>query len=530
MSDGVSTMAIVTLADTLREQAGLRSDKLAFICDDQSCTYAELDHRANQCANGLLSLELAPDDRVAYLGKNTHLYFELLMAVSRAGGVTCPINWRLAPAEISYILNDTKASILVVGAEFAGIYREIAADVPGIAHVLCMEGNDPELQDYETWRDGFDNCDLGVTRAPADAALQLYTSGTTGHPKGAVLSNQAMLVRHASRNPPQTEAWQGWTADDVSLVAMPCFHIGGTGWGLSGLYAGATGIVMREFDPNRVLALMQAHGISKIFMVPAAMKIVVEHPDARSTDFSAMKYMLYGASPIPLDLLRTCIDVFQCGFVQMYGMTETAGTIVALSPEDHDPNGNDRMRSVGKPLDGVEVKIIDAKGNRVPVGDVGEIATRSEANMSHYWNMDAATDSTIDGQGWLRTGDAGYMDTDGYIYIHDRVKDMIISGGENVYPAEVENAVFGHSAVADVGVVGVPDDKWGEAVKAFVVLKADETATAEDIIAFARTRIAAFKCPKSVDFIDTLPRNPSGKILRRDLRAPYWAGKDRAVN
>jgi acyl-CoA synthetase (AMP-forming)/AMP-acid ligase II len=257
---------------------------------------------------------------------------------------------------------------------------------------------------------------------------------------------------------------------------------------------------------------------------------MLNHPRVNEIDFSRLKYIMYGASPIPLDLMKRSIDVFGCGFIQMYGMTETSGTIVALNPEDHDPNGNERMRSVGKPLIGVEIKVIDEAGNIVPTRQVGEIATRSRKNMKGYWNMAEATAATIDGEGWLRTGDAGYLDEDGYLYIHDRVKDMIISGGENVYPAEVENAVYSHPLVADVAVIGVPDEKWGEAVKAFVVLKAGADVSEADIIGHARQNIAGYKCPKSVDFISALPRNPSGKILRRELRAPYWAGKDRAVN
>jgi acyl-CoA synthetase (AMP-forming)/AMP-acid ligase II len=265
-------------------------------------------------------------------------------------------------------------------------------------------------------------------------------------------------------------------------------------------------------------------------MVPAAIQIVIRHPRAREVNYSRLGHILYGASPIPLELLKEAMEVFGCGFVQMYGMTETSGTIVALPPEDHDPKGSPKMRSAGKPLPGVEIVILDEAGNRLPPGQVGEIASRSNANMAGYWNLPEATAKTLQADGFLRTGDAGYMDEDGYVYIHDRVKDMIISGGENVYPAEVENAIFGHPAVADVAVVGVPDSKWGEAVKACVVLKDGATATEGDVISWARQRIAAYKAPKSVDFIEALPRNPSGKILRRELRAPYWEGRERQVN
>ena len=288
-------------------------------------------------------------------------------------------------------------------------------------------------------------------------------------------------------------------------------------------------MIAREFDPTKVLDFFEQSGITKLFMVPAAMQFVVRQPRAREVDFSRLKYMLYGASPIPAALLKECIEVFGCGFVQMYGMTETTGTIVALPPEDH-VEGLDRMRSAGKALPGVELAILDADGKRLPPGEVGEIATRSGSNMAGYWNLPEATARTLDSDGWLRTGDAGYMDQDGYLYIHDRIKDMIISGGENIYPAEVESAICDHPDVAEVAVVGVPDDKWGEAVKAIVVMKPGKKATSSDIIGFTRERIAGFKTPKTVDFIEALPRNASGKILRRHLRDPYWAGKDRQVN
>ena len=270
-------------------------------------------------------------------------------------------------------------------------------------------------------------------------------------------------------------------------------------------------------------------------MVPSTLQMLLQHPHFDKTDFSNLQFIFYGASPIPLELMREAIRRIGCGFVQMYGMTESAGTIVALSPADHLPDSQDdkalkRMRSVGNPMRGVELKIIDTEGKTLPNGEIGEIATRSVKNIKSYWNLPEATAKTIDSDGWLRTGDAGYLDDDGYLYMHDRVKDMIISGGENVYPAEVEDALYSHPDIADVAVVGVPDDKWGEAIKAFVVIKDGADLSADQIIEFARTRIAKFKCPKTVNFIDILPRNMSGKILRRELREPYWEGKDRAVN
>lgn len=522
------------LSDVVREHLPERPDKIAFKFEGDEISFRALDTHMNQVANGLLALGLKPNERVGYIGKNSHHYFEMLLGVSRAGGVTCPINWRLAAPEIAFILKDCGARIVFVGPEFLSTLRSIEADLPALKHIICMEPGEGlgDAPLYIDWRNAQVDRDPGIERSFEDDAVQMYTSGTTGNPKGAILTNANLLGMRERDRVLNIEkpVWNRWTSDDISLVAMPCFHIGGTAWGLTGLCNGATGVVMREFDPNAVLDFIDEHRISKLFMVPAAMKIVLDNPRARQVDYSPLKYMLYGASPIPLDLLRTAMEVFQCGFVQMYGMTETAGTIVALPPEDHDPEGNERMRSAGKALDGVEVAILGEDGEPVPAGEVGEIAARTVMNMKGYWNLPEATASTLTGDGWLRTGDAGYMDEDGYIYIHDRVKDMIISGGENIYPAEVENAIYGHPKLADVAVIGIPDDKWGEAVKAIVVPKPGESISAEDVIAWSRERIAAYKCPKSVDIIDALPRNPSGKILRKDLRAPYWDNQTRAVN
>lgn len=517
------------LGDVARLQARDRAEATAFEFEGRTTSFAEFDRHANQVANGLLRAGVGKGSRVCYLGKNSDHYFEALFGAAKAGAVMTPVNWRLAPPEIVYIINDCQAQILLVDPEFVDLARRILPELTSVRMTIAMEANAPEWPSFEAWRDAQPTSDPQVAVDRDEVVIQLYTSGTTGKPKGAMIRHSGILGMR--QIPPEdVPDWNRWTSDDISLVAMPAFHIGGTGWGISGLVNGAKGVVAREFDPNRVLDYIERDGITKIFMVPAAMQIVVRHPRAREVDYSRIKYILYGASPIPLELLRECMEVFGCGFVQMYGMTETTGTIVALPPEDHDPKGNERMRSAGKPLPGVEVAILDESGNRLPPRQVGEIATRSIANMAGYWNLPEATAKTIDAEGWLRTGDAGYMDEDGYVYIHDRVKDMIITGGENVYPAEVENAIFGHPAVADVAVIGVPDAKWGEAVKACVVLKPGMTAGADDIIAWARARIAGYKTPKSVDFIDALPRNASGKILRRELREPYWTGKERRVN
>ncbi|MDE1172230.1 MAG: fatty acid--CoA ligase [Parvibaculaceae bacterium] len=517
-----------TLGDVSRYQAEIQPDATAFTFEGRTVSYADFNRHTDLVASGLIAAGLKPGARIAYLGKNSDAYFELFMGAPKAGVVMVPVNWRLAGPEVAFIVDDAAAPILFVGPEFYDLVASLRDKLPKVHTIVAMEGGVPGWPAYEEWRDS-----QAITALPPvsrdDVALQLYTSGTTGLPKGAMLAHRNLLDMRAS-NAAARLPWDQWNGDDVSLVAMPVSHIGGTGWGLMGLYNGAKNVVAREFNPNAVLDFIEHDKVSKLFMVPAAMQIVLRDPRSRHVDYSRLKYILYGASPIPLELLREGMEVFKCGFVQNYGMTETCGTVVALPPEDHVPEGSPRMRSAGKPLPGVRIKILGEDGSSLPPHQVGEIAIHSPANMAGYWNLPDATAKTIDADGWLRTGDAGYVDEDGYVYVHDRVKDMIISGGENVYPAEVENAVFGHPDVADVAVIGVPDERWGEAVKAIVVLKPGATADVGGIIAWTRERIAAYKSPKSVDFIEALPRNASGKILRRELRDPYWAGKDRRVN
>jgi fatty-acyl-CoA synthase len=311
---------------------------------------------------------------------------------------------------------------------------------------------------------------------------------------------------------------------------MPCAHIGGTGLGAMAFCGGARAIVQAEFTGEGALEAI-GQGITRFFIVPAALQMLIQHPLAATTNFSRLKYVLYGAAPIPLELLRQAVTTIpNASFMQCYGMTETTGTIAVLPPWDHDLGGNDRMRSIGRACPGVELRIIDTEGREVPYGTVGEIETRSTANMLQYWQLPEATTKTLSVDGWVRTGDAAYMDEDGYVFIQDRIKDMIISGGENVYPAEVESAIYGHPQVSEVAVIGVPDERWGEAVKACVVARDGCAVDEASVIAWARERIAGFKVPKSVDVIPALPRNPSGKILRRALREPYWKGMDRQVN
>ena len=523
---------IISIDDVVRFQAQEQPDQVVFTFEGDEMTYGRLHENSNRAAQALASKGIGKGDRISYMGKNSHLYFEILVGAAKLGAVMVPVNWRLAPPEVTYVLNDSEAKTLFVGPGFDDLLRKIHPNLNHVDLILGSEGPEGDLPGYPAWRDEFDPVDPMVSCSNEDDALQLYTSGTTGHPKGAIMTNGSIFSSRAAGVPEEELMdWQKPIPGEITLLAMPCFHISGSGTGLAVMFAGGSAIVLPEYDPTQALDLIEQYNISKIFMVPAAIQILLNHPRAKEVDFSNLKYITYGASPIPLELMKQAMDVLGCGFVQMYGMTETSGTITTLNPEDHDVNGNEKMRSVGTALPGVELKIIDPETlEPVAANTVGEIATRSAKNMKGYWNRPEATEETIDQEGWLRTGDAGYLDDDGYLFIHDRLKDMIISGGENVYPAEVENAIYANPKVADVAVIGVPDEKWGEAVKACVVVKEGQELSEAEVIAHAREHIAGYKCPKSIDFIDALPRNPSGKILRKDLRAPYWEGKDRAVN
>lgn len=518
---GLSVTDILTFDGFLRHWAKERPERLALREDGRVYNYAELEEQTAKIASMLLAEGLRKGDRIAWIGKNSDLYFSLFYGAARAGIVMVPIGWRLAPAEWAFIANDTGARVLFTGRGFEGA-GDALAGVAGLLERVVGETEARGLIDATVRRE-FE------AAGTDDAVLQLYTSGTTGNPKGAVLSNRNLfaLRKHSEDS---DHAYTKWDDDEVVLIAMPCAHIGGTGLGIMALASGLPGLVQAEFTPDGVFDAIETGGATRLFIVPAALQIMVNHSRCRSVDYSRLKYILYGAAPIPLELLRQCMDVFGAQFIQVYGMTETTGSICMLPPEDHDPNGNKRMRSAGKPLPGVELRIVDGAGNDLPLGEVGEVWTRSSNNMLGYWNLPDATKGTMADGGWIKTGDAGYMDEDGYLYIHDRVKDMIITGGENVYPAEVESAIYGHPDVMEVAVIGVPDQKWGEAVKAVCAPKAGATIDPDSVISWARERIAGFKVPRSVDVVAALPRNASGKILRKDLRAPYWEGYDRKVN
>jgi long-chain acyl-CoA synthetase len=382
---------------------------------------------------------------------------------------------------------------------------------------------------FQHWVQGHEPVDPAVESDPGDAALLFYTSGTTGVPKGVLLSNDNLLGRLDD-----SAALWGYDADSVNLVVSPLFHIGGTGTALLGMVTGAATVMLRMAEPVKILDAIDEFGVTNGLLVPAIIGALLDTPGCEEVNWSNVRTLMYGASPISEALLRRAMSVMQCDFIQLYGITEHSGCITYLAPHDHDPEHRPvQLRSCGRPLPWVELQIVDPETlDAVPHGDVGEVAVRSSQVMLGYWRRPDESADVLTQRGWFRTGDAGYLDDDGYLYLHDRIKDMIVSGGENIYPAEIENVIMAHPAIADAAVIGVPDEHWGETPHALVVLKPGQAVNAqleEQLIASCRLQLGSYKCPRSVEAVDELPRNPAGKVLKRELRERAWAGHHRLV-
>jgi long-chain acyl-CoA synthetase len=515
------------LADIVRHHAAARPQALAlhYMNDGRTWTFAELDRASNQAAQALAAAGVGPGDRVAYLDKNAPEYFIYLFGAAKLNAVSVAVNWRLAPPEMAFILNDSESRMLVVGEQFLGHLAEIElTHAPQV--VVVGDPGDSGYPSFEQWLSGHGFEDPGVDAAPDDTCYQLYTSGTTGLPKGVEITHDNFLGGLA-----QGLADVAMAERSVNLVCMPLFHIAGSGWGLVGMYHGAPMVLLRDVEPAMILNAIEQHRVTHALFVPAVLQMLTTMPGVGERDLSSLELIVYGASPITEAVLVKSIETFGCRFMQAYGLTETTGAIAVLQPDDHDPGGPRAhlLRSCGRPVPPNRIRVVSPDtGEDVAEGEVGEIWVHGRQNMKGYWRNAEATAATIDGEGWLRTGDAGYF-REGYLYIHDRVKDMIISGGENIYPAEVENALARHPGIADAAVIGVPSERWGETPKAIVVRK-DPALTEQAVIEFCRSQLAHYKCPTSVDWLDALPRNPSGKVLKTELREPYWRGHQRRVS
>lgn len=515
------------VGDIVRVHGAGLGGQTALQCGDRSLTFAELYERAKVVAGALSAAGVKAQDRVAVIDRNSIENLEVVFGAALLNAVVVNVNWRLAPPEILQILADAGTRLVIVGPEFFGAVEAIETQLGSGARVVAIGSGHPRWEPYEAWLAGSPPTDPGTVAAPGDVAFQLYTSGTTGLPKGVMLTTSNLLTAWSHIE----GEWGFEPGRSVNLALMPMFHIAGLGWATVGLFFGCRTVVLRDVVPAEVLDVLSSEQITHAFMVPAVIQFLLMTPGVEDADFSSLRKLVYGASPISAPVLEKALKVMGCDFVQVYGLTETTGAITQLQPDDHDPIGRpELLRSCGKPYPWVEMRVVDVEGHDLPAGRVGELWTRSGQNMAGYWNNTEATRAVLDDDGWLRTGDAGYLDEEGFVFLHDRVKDMIVTGGENVYPAEVENVLMRHPGVADVAVFGVPDARWGEAVKAAVVpVDASKPPSAEELISYAHEYLAGYKCPKSVDYAEVLPRNPSGKLLKRELRAPYWEGAGRQI-
>ena len=491
------------MAELVRWRARRHPELEAIRQDGRSLTWAELDASTTAIAAGLVEQGVGRGDRVAILDKNSTAYMELLFALAKCGAVAAPVNWRLVGREVAQVVGDAQAALLVAGEEFRGLADGVDTRVIGFDELPRGDGPDPRLD------------------RPGEVVWQLYTSGTTGIPKGAMLTHENLFACMPGISIEAPEMTEGTRC----LVAMPLYHIGGCGWAAAGMYAGATLVVVREIVPADLLRTLVEERVGCGFLVPAVLLFLSQVPGVESADLSALDRLFYGASPITPELLSRCIQLFGCRFTQVYGLTETTGAITSLRHEDH---RDDLLLSCGRPNLGVELRVVDPDGADLPSGETGELLVRGAQVMAGYHNREQATaESIVDG--WFHTGDAAAIDAEGFVHIRDRVKDMIVSGGENVYPVEIEAVLAEHPEVADVAVIGVPDVRWGETVKAVVVRRPGSRLDAAALDRFCRSRLAGYKRPTSVDFVESIPRNPTGKVLKRELRAPYWADQERGV-
>ena len=499
-----------SILDLVRHHAAQTPAAPCLSFEMERLSYNDLHIRCSRVANALIQQGVQAGDRVAILARNSPVHYELLFGCGMIGAILLPVNWRLAPREVTGILADAEPSLLIVEADL----QPLLADMEMTVDRLDLHSA------YPDWRDTAAAGDPAHPITPNSPALMLYTSGTTGRPKGAVLSHDNLSYMNRMAG----ELWD-FTAESVNLVAMPLFHIGGIGYGLSAFGRGGHTVLMQQVIPADIVEAIRSHRVSHGFFVPTVIQMLLEVPGVAEMDLTSLKCMLYGGAPIGEAVLKRAMAVFGCGFIHCYGMTETAGTVITLLPEDHDPGGPlaHRLRSCGLPMPWVELALVNPESDQaVATGEVGEIRIRSRVNMLGYWNKPEETAKAITPDGWLCTGDAAWQDADGYVYIHDRFKDMIVSGGENIYPTEIENVLFGHPGVAQVAVIGVPHQRWGETPRAFVVAREGAKLTEAELIDFTRERLAHYKCPTCVSFVTAFPLNGAGKIMKKEMRDPLW--------
>jgi acyl-CoA synthetase (AMP-forming)/AMP-acid ligase II len=504
------------------------------ICPERDCivfegkrvTYAQVWERVNKLANALRKIGAEKGDRIGILQVNCNQYVEAYYASAMMGAIFVPLNFRAKSDELSYMIANAEAKILFVGSRYSEMVDAMLPELPTVKHCISIDRKEEKRLYYEDVVGSASSDESFIEIGDDDITMLMYTAGTTGRPKGVPLRHNAFVSYVLENVEPASP-----DIEEKNLLTVPLYHVAGIQAMLAAIYGGRTLVMMRQFEVKEWLEAIQKEKATRAMLVPTMLKRVIDDPEFNRYNLSSLKVVTYGAAPMPFEVINRAIKTMPwVKFINAFGQTETASTITSLGPEDHNIEGTEEEKqkklkrlssSIGRPLPDVEVKIVDGEGKPLPSLEVGEIWARGPRIMTGYWRDEQKTSQVMTQDGWLRTGDMGWMDEEGYIYLAGRGDDMIIRGGENISPEEVENVLHSHPKVEEAAVIGVPDPEWGQEPRAVVVLKKGKDATSEEIIEYCRSKLSGFKRPRSVVFLDSLPRNPMGKVLRKKLREEY---------
>lgn len=516
------------ISDIPIRNARFYPDRVAAVNCNDKVTFHELNKRINRLANALGDLGVKAGDRVAMLQHNTVEYLDFYFATAKLGAISVPLNYRSVGTELADVLNDAEAQILIVGSDYAEGINEVRSSLKHIKEMVCLGVHQKGMVDYYELTNNASMAEPSATIDEDDLAILMYTGGTTGRSKGVMLTHKNVISNCINQS-----LELGVRGESIFFGVPPALHAGCACWLFSVLYIGGCFVMIPSFDPSTVLSTIEKYRVTHVLLVPAMIERLLQHPDFNKFDISSLRMVVYGTAPMSFNLIGESLMAFKCQLQQGYGATETFVLVSSLPPEDHVLEGPhermERMKSAGREILNVKVRVVDDNDQDVAIGELGEIVVRGNNIMKGYWNLPELTKEVLRG-GWYHTGDIAKIDGDGYLYIVDRKKDMIISGGENIYPKEIEAVLSLHPVVQEVAIIGVPDKKWGEVPKAIVTLKEGKTVSEETLISFCEGKLARFKIPKSVEFRDSLPRTTVGKVSKAQLREKYWQGYDRRVS